>query len=121
MKSRIHSRRPGSVSPVTLAIEAAIRSIPAGKISTYGRIARMAGLPNGARQVVRVLHARARVSALPWHRILAQGKRPGTARIALGADGFDEQRTLLLTEGVEFAEDGTVDYDRYGFPPDFAK
>lgn len=115
------ARAKDSVSPVTLAIEAAIRFIPAGKISTYGRIARMAGLPNGARQVVRVLHARANISKLPWHRVLAQGTRPGTARIALGGDGFDEQCALLRAEGVAVADDGTVDFDRYGFQPDFVR
>jgi methylated-DNA-protein-cysteine methyltransferase-like protein len=112
--------RQTTVSPLTLAIEAALRSIPAGKVSTYGRIAQLSGLPNGARQVVRILHSRAMVSELPWHRVLAQGKKQGTARIALGGDGFDEQRILLRSEGVEVGEDGTVDFYRFGFPADSA-
>jgi methylated-DNA-protein-cysteine methyltransferase-like protein len=103
-----------SVSPTTLSIESAILAIPRGKISTYGRIALSAGLPNGARQVVRVLHSRALVSSLPWHRVLAKGSRAGTARIALQGDGFGEQFSLLCAEGVEVSPDGTVDLDRFG-------
>lgn len=104
----------GRLSPVTRAIEAELRAIPFGKVSTYSALARAAGLANGARQVVRVLHARAAVAGLPWHRVLAKGRGEGMARIALSGAGFDEQRALLLAEGVEVAEDGTVDLERYG-------
>ena len=34
-----------------------IEAIPKGKVSCYRDIAQKAGLPNGARQVVRVLHS----------------------------------------------------------------
>ena len=103
------------LSPLTLAIEAAIRSIPSGRVSTYGRIAREAGLPNGARQVVRVLHSRACKESLPWHRVLARCRNEELARIALDGDGFHEQKALLVMEGVAVADDGTVDFCRFGF------
>lgn len=112
----ISENKGGCVSPSTRAIEAALRAIPPGKVSTYGRIARAAGLANGARQVVRVLHSRALSQGLPWHRVLAVGKPAGFARIALSGDGFDEQRSLLLAEGVEVASDGSVDLNMFGWP-----
>lgn len=102
------------ISPVTASIEAAILAIPRGRVSTYGRVALAAGLPNGARQVVRVLHSRAQAAGLPWHRVLAKGKRPSSARIAFSGDGYDEQYALLRAEGVEVAADGTVDLERFG-------
>jgi methylated-DNA-protein-cysteine methyltransferase-like protein len=102
------------LSPATRAIEACLRAIPPGKVSTYGAVARAAGLANGARQVVRVLHARAAVAGLPWHRVLAKGRADGTARIALTGAGADEQRALLLSEGVEVSADGSVDLARFG-------
>jgi O6-methylguanine-DNA--protein-cysteine methyltransferase len=40
-----------------------IRSLPAGKVSSYGAVAKAAGWPGGARQVVRMLRL---VSGLPW-------------------------------------------------------
>ncbi|HNY18291.1 MAG TPA: MGMT family protein [Treponemataceae bacterium] len=108
----------GRLSPATRAIEACLRAIPSGKVSTYGAVARAAGLANGARQVVRVLHSRAAVSGLPWHRVLAKGRAEGTARIALTGSGADEQRALLRSEGVEVSAEGTVDLARFGYMSD---
>ena len=105
----------GRLSPTTRAIEACLRAIPPGKVSTYGAVARAAGLANGARQVVRVLHSRAAASGLPWHRVLAKGRAEGTARIALSGAGADEQRALLQSEGVEVSAEGSVDLARYGY------
>ena len=105
------------LSPVTVAIERAILAIPRGRVSTYGRVARMAGLPNGARQVARVLHSRSVAAGLPWFRVLGQGPRPTLARISLAGDGFAEQLALLRIEGVEVQEDGTVDLEEFGFLP----
>lgn len=36
---------------------AIIKQIPEGKVMTYGQIAGLAGSPQGARQVVRILHS----------------------------------------------------------------
>ncbi len=47
-----------------------IKSIPEGKVSTYGTISLMAGHSNGARQVVRIIHSMSRKHNLPWHRII---------------------------------------------------
>jgi len=105
------------VTPVTAAIENAIRAIPRGKVSTYGLVALAAGLPRGARQVVRVLHSRSRIAALPWHRVMARGKRTGTVRISLTGAGFDEQAAILRAEGVSVDVDGIVDFVEFGCTP----
>jgi len=77
-----------------LRIEAVIRRIPKGKVSTYGAIARAAGLPGMARQVAQVLH---RGFALPWQRVLGAG-----GEIKLRGDSAIEQRLRLEAEGVRF-------------------
>ncbi len=85
------------VSPpagVPAAIRAAIQKIPQGKVSTYGAVARAAGLPHGARQVARVLH---KSFGLPWQRILGAG-----GQIKLCGDPAIEQRLRLEAEGVRF-------------------
>ena len=87
-----------------------IRSIPKGKVATYGQIARMAGDPRGAREVVRVLHSQ---KNLPWHRVLAAG-----GRITLPDQGGVLQRRLLEAEGVRFAPDGTPPLARFGWQGD---
>jgi methylated-DNA-protein-cysteine methyltransferase-like protein len=85
---------PDQSSKRRVRIEAAIRRIPKGKVSTYGAIARAAGLPGGARQVAQVLH---RGFGLPWQRVLGAG-----GEIKLRGDSAIEQRLRLEAEGVRF-------------------
>ena len=77
-----------------LRIERAIRSIPRGRVSTYGGIAKIAGYPGMARLVARVLH---RGYELPWQRVLGAG-----GAIKLTGDSAIEQRLRLEAEGVRF-------------------
>ncbi len=78
-----------------------ILQIPRGKVTTYGRIAAMAGNARGARQVSRILHTMTRKHNLPWHRVInAQGK------IAIqNPTGAEEQRALLESEGSKCRPD----------------
>ena len=90
----------------------AIKSIPRGKVATYGQLAAMAGNPRGARQVVRVLASLSAKENLPWHRVI---NAKGT--ISLKGAGFDEQKALLDAEGVAVDERGAVDLKKYGWRP----
>lgn len=85
---------PDHASKMRMRIEAAIRRIPKGKVSTYGAVARAAGLPRGARLVARVLH---RGFGLPWQRVLGAG-----GEIKLRGDSAIEQRLRLEAEGMRF-------------------
>ena len=71
-----------------------IHSLPPGKVSTYGAIARAAGWPGAARQVVHTLRV---VAGLPWHRVLGSG-----GKIKIPGEGGAEQRFRLRMEGVNF-------------------
>ena len=88
------SALPGAASRTRMRIEAAIRRIPKGKVSTYGAVARGAGLPGAARLVAKVLH---RGFGLPWQRVLGAG-----GEIKLRGDSAIEQRLRLESEGVRF-------------------
>jgi methylated-DNA-protein-cysteine methyltransferase-like protein len=97
-------------SESTLRIIAAIRAVPAGRVSGYRDIACAAGLLNGARQVARILHSLSDTENLPWHRII---KADG--RIALReGEGRELQISLLRSEGVRVSRAGVVDMERYG-------
>jgi methylated-DNA-protein-cysteine methyltransferase-like protein len=85
---------PDQSSKMRMRIEAAIRRIPQGKVSTYGAIARAAGFPGAARLVARVLH---HGFGLPWQRVLGAG-----GEIKLRGDSAIEQRLRLEAEGVRF-------------------
>lgn len=86
-----------------------IKRIPKGKVATYGQIARLAGYPNGARQVVRILHTCTGKYALPWHRIInAKGE------IALSVyNGAEEQKAMLEAEGINFLSEYKIELKKY--------
>jgi methylated-DNA-protein-cysteine methyltransferase-like protein len=87
-------------------IVAAIRGIPRGKVSTYGAVARAAGYPGAARQVVGTLR---RSVGLPWQRVVGAG-----GAIKLRGDYAIEQRLRLEAEGVAF-RGRRVDMKRFEF------
>lgn len=91
-----------------------IKSIPTGKVATYGQIAKLAGYPNGARQVVRILHTCTARYDLPWHRVInAKGE------IALSIyNGADEQKALLEAEGIRFMDEFRIDLAKYQWQGD---
>jgi methylated-DNA-protein-cysteine methyltransferase related protein len=71
-----------------------IRALAAGTVSSYGAIAKAAGWPGAARQVVRILR---QVPGLPWHRVVGSG-----GAIKLGGENGAEQKFRLRMEGVTF-------------------
>uniref|UniRef100_A0A806KB51 Methylated-DNA-[protein]-cysteine S-methyltransferase DNA binding domain-containing protein n=1 Tax=uncultured bacterium contig00053 TaxID=1181537 RepID=A0A806KB51_9BACT len=85
-----------------------ILAVPKGKVSTYRDIAARAGLPNGARQTVMVLHSMSEKYSLPWYRIIRSN---GT--IALEGEGRELQISLLRTEGVKVSRQGRIDLNKY--------
>lgn len=90
-----------------------IRAIPKGRIAAYGQVARLAGSPRAARQVVRVLHSCSEKHALPWHRVV---DRNGRISLPPGR-GFEEQCALLRAEGVVVDEDGAISLERFQWRP----
>ena len=103
------AQKEDAMEAFTRAVIEILHRIPPGRVSTYGRIGQMAGHPNSARQVARILHSMSRRHGLPWHRVInAQG------RISLPRHrGYAEQKALLHHEGVAFDEDDRVDLERY--------
>lgn len=105
------------VAPVVVGgtyerIYAVVRRIPAGRVATYGQVARIAGIVNGARQVGYALHALPEHRAVPWHRVVnARGA------ISLRGGGDATQRILLEREGVRFGAGGRIDLAAHGWRP----
>jgi alkylated DNA nucleotide flippase Atl1 len=78
----------------------------AGNVATYGGVAKAAGYPRHARQVVATLRSSV---GLPWHRVLGSG-----GEIKLRGDYAVEQRLRLQAEGVLF-RGRRVDLKRHEF------
>lgn len=86
-----------------------IQSIPSGKVMTYGQIARAAGSPRAARQVVRILHSMSEKYNLPWHRVINSKGEIGINDEEL----FFTQKTLLEEEGIEFKSEKSVSLEQF--------
>ena len=91
-----------------------VAKVPRGRVATYGQIARMAGLVNGARTVgwaLRALPSGRRIGGrtVPWHRVInAQGTISPRGR------GEEErQGRALRGEGIRFEPGGRVELGRY--------
>lgn len=96
------------MNPFTEKVIHIIKSIPSGKVMTYGQIAKVAGSPRGARQVVRVLHSMSAKYNLPWHRVV---NAKGEIVIADEESAY-AQKAILEAEGVYFSANGRVDLEK---------
>jgi methylated-DNA-protein-cysteine methyltransferase-like protein len=88
-------------------VRALVASIPAGRVSTYGDIASVAGL-SSPRIVGWIM--RTDSLDLPWHRVITASGRPAKHLVT-------RQLELLRVEGI-LADDGRIPLDelRYQFP-----
>ena len=92
------------------AVYEVVRQIPAGRVASYGQVARMVGKPRNARFVGYALHVNPEPIVTPCHRVVFKdgSLAPG---FAFGGEG--EQRRLLQSEGIQFLDDGRVDMKRF--------
>jgi methylated-DNA-protein-cysteine methyltransferase-like protein len=91
-----------------------IRRIPAGKVATYGQIAKLAGVPRGARQIGYALSALPDPESVPWHRVI---NARGEISIRSNPDYAELQRRLLEAEGIIFNDKGCVLLTEYQWVP----
>jgi methylated-DNA-protein-cysteine methyltransferase-like protein len=97
-------------------VYAVVRRVPRGRVTSYGRVARMLGRPNAARAVGYALNALRdkgndpRYSAVPWQRVI---NSQGRISIPNTGGGADRQAELLRQEGVVVGEDLRVDLSLY--------
>jgi methylated-DNA-protein-cysteine methyltransferase-like protein len=87
-----------------------VKRIPAGKVATYGQIARLAGLSGHARQVGYALHNLPSGSDVPWQRVI---NRHGKISFDTDTIVWNMQKSLLEAEGVVFDENCTISLSEY--------
>jgi len=105
-------KNPDPASSLYPRIYSAVRRIPAGKVSTYGRIAKLVGAP-GPRVVGYAMAALHPGSNVPWQRVV---NHKGEISLRRGGDGELRQRRLLEAEGVQFSLRGRINLKVYAWP-----
>ncbi|NNG03075.1 MAG: cysteine methyltransferase [Inquilinus sp.] len=96
-------------SPLYRRIYSVAAQIPAGRVASYGQIARIAGC--GARVVGYAMAALPAGGDIPWHRVINS-----RGMISPRADGDTaRQRRLLEAEGLRFDRAGRLDLAAVGW------
>ena len=90
-------------------IYAIVRTIPPGKVMTYGQIAKLAGRCS-ARNVGYAMASLSFGGDVPWQRVI---NAKGEISQRSGGDGESVQRQILEAEGVQFSVNGRVDLTKY--------
>ena len=90
-------------------IYAIVRRVPRGRVTTYGDVARLAGLRNGARTIGWALASLPHIDTAPWWRVI---RRDGTIAPRPFAA---EQRRRLKREGIRSGPGGAINLRRYGW------
>ena len=112
MKKTKKTKSPDPGVPLYTRIYAAVRKIPKGRVSTYGRIARLVKGP-GPRVVGYAMAALPEGSSVPWQRVV---NHKGEISLRKGGDGEIRQRRLLEAEGVQFTLRGRINLKIHGWP-----
>ncbi len=102
--SRVRRRGAPDENPALEAIWHVVCAIPRGQVSTYGAVARAAGLPGRARQAGFALRVAPDEMNLPWHRVVGAG---GRIVFPKSSHHHREQARRLRAEGV-LVKDGRV-------------
>lgn len=93
-----------------------VAMIPQGRVSSYGKVADLAGLPGRARYVSKALKSAPEHLSLPWHRVL---NSQGQISFEKNSIAFQEQMELLRIEGV-IVNRGKVKLSEFEWRPDMA-
>ena len=89
-----------------------VKKIPNGRVTTYGTVALLVGVPRGARLVGGVLHFN--INDAPWHRVI---NRHGFISTRCLDHPKQLQKALLEQEGIEVSGDFMIDLKKYGWFP----
>lgn len=112
MKRTAGRNTGGKLTAFTRRVHSAVRSIPHGRIASYGGIAAVMGQPRAGRAVGSALCALEDGSDVPWWRVV---NRNGEISIKSTIHGPALQRALLEGEGVKFDAAGRIDWERFGW------
>ena len=101
----MRAMEPVLTDDLAYEILSVVEEIPAGRVATYGQIAKLIGREKNSRLVAGVLSHAENYGKFPCHRVVNHMGRL--------APGWTEQEWLLKGEGVTLKENGCVDLKKY--------
>ena len=104
--ARNHSRLTQAAAKSYRHIYTVVSHIPKGRVTTYGCVAHLAGMPGHARLVGYALSALHGRTSIPWHRVVNAKGRVSSRTRRGSAEAI--QRFRLEREGVVFDGQGRI-------------
>jgi methylated-DNA-protein-cysteine methyltransferase-like protein len=95
-------------------VYAIVRTIPEGKVTSYGAIAKALGTARSARMVGWAMNASHNRDNVPAHRVV---NRKGLLSGKHHFDGTNLMQQLLENEGVEIVNNQIVDFEKHFWQP----
>lgn len=89
-----------------------LKSVPPGKVVTYGQIGAHLGNRRLSRAVGNILHRNPDPQHIPCHRVV---NAAGAVSKAYAFGGAAAQRSRLEAEGIVFEKNGRINLRKYGF------
>jgi methylated-DNA-protein-cysteine methyltransferase-like protein len=89
-----------------------VKTVPKGKVMTYGQVAKKLGKPKAARAVGNALHHNPDPKTIPCHRVV---NREGRLAPNFAGKDYLEHKRRLLNEGVKFKDEKHVDLKKHKF------
>ena len=86
-----------------------LKTIPKGKVTTYGDIAKALSRPRMSRYVGYAIHVNPNPEVIPCYKVV---NKEGYLAPAFAFGGLEAQQALLESEGIEVVN-GRVDLDKY--------
>ena len=86
-----------------------VKTIPSGRVTTYGLIAKKIGIASSARTVGWALNVCHNDSSIPAHRVV---NRNGLLTGKHHFKGYDLMRQLLENEGISIKDDKVIDFEQ---------
>lgn len=86
-----------------------VMKIPAGKVMTYGQIAKIIGRPTSSRAVGWALHANKYPEKVPCYRVVSKHGKLSSSFVYGGIEG---QRNALKNDNTPFLNYDTVDLEK---------
>ena len=90
------------------------RSIPYGKVTSYGAIARALGAARSARMVGWAMNASHNLDDVPAHRVV---NRNGLLTGKMHFEGSNLMQQLLENEGIQVIDNQIVDFEKHFWSP----
>ena len=94
------------------------RKIPAGRVTSYGAIARAIGAGKSARMVGYAMNASHNLPDIPAHRVV---NRNGLLTGKHHFQGTSLMQQLLENEGIQVKDNQSLDFDKHFWTPEIAR